>query len=84
MIWSVFTPNLFALVSDEITRIIFVSTHGWNPLVSSFYYDFYYYDKAQLRDQIKLNPGLKPNLKHNQINWVSILSKAISYVENTQ
>ena len=46
-------PNLFALVSDENRRIL-VSTQGWKPAVSSFYYGFYYYDKAQLRDQTQL------------------------------
>ena len=46
------SPNLSALVSDETERI-WVSSQGWKPAVSSVYYEFYNYDKFQLRFEIQ-------------------------------
>ena len=66
-----YAPNLFALVSDE-TRRIWVSTQGWKPAVSSIYYGFI--SMTRFNSGFKLKPGLKPNLKSDQINWVSIVS----------
>ena len=53
-------PNLFALVSNETSRI-WVSTEGWKPAVLLVYNGFYYYDKVQLR--VQTQPRIETELE---------------------
>ena len=53
-------PNLFALVSNETSRI-WVSTEGWKPAVSLVHNGFYYYDKVQLR--VQTQPRIETELE---------------------